>query len=184
MASLLSFRHATADSPLGPITVVESERGVVKVEFGEADAESLQHELGSVLKRPIDLERRARLRATTELAEYFRRRRHTFGVPLDLSLSSSFQRKVLMELTRVAFGQLVTYGELARRVGKPKAARAIGVAMAKNPIPIIIPCHRVIAADGSLGGFSSGLEVKRRLHDHEGIRPLAGGWEPAARYAS
>jgi methylated-DNA-[protein]-cysteine S-methyltransferase len=81
-----------------------------------------------------------------------------------------FQLRVWQELRRIPWGQAISYGELARRVGNPKAARAVGQANAVNPIPLIIPCHRVIAADGSLGGYSSGLERKRWLLHHEGVR--------------
>ncbi len=179
MATALPLHYAVRSSPLGPVTVVESERGVVRIDFGAPSPEALARELARGLGRPVALEKRARLRSSTELAEYFRRRRHTFGVEVDYALATPFQKRVLGELARVGFGELVTYGELAARIGKPKASRAVGIAMAKNPIPIILPCHRVVAADGSLGGFSGGLELKRRLHAHEGIAPLAGGWEPS-----
>lgn len=172
----LSFRYAVVSSPVGPVTVVEGERGVIAVEFGAPSAEALGARLAAGLGEQVELEKRARLRATTEIAEYFRSRRRTFGVPIDLSLANDFQRRVLQRLARVGFGQLTTYGELAKSVGKPGAARAVGVAMAKNPLPILVPCHRVVASNGSLGGFSGGLEVKRRLHRHEGIEELGGGW--------
>lgn len=170
------FRYAVLSSPVGPITVVEGDRGVVAVEFGEPGPAALAARLAAALGGEVVIEKRARLRATTELAEYFRGRRRTFGVSIDFSLTSGFQRHVLERLARVAFGQLTTYGELAKGVGKPGAARAVGVAMAKNPLPILVPCHRVVASDGSLGGFSGGLDVKRRLHQHEGLDELAGGW--------
>lgn len=171
-----SFRYAVLSSPVGPITVVEGERGVVAVDFGEPSAKALCARLEAALGAEVVLEKRARLRATTELAEYFRGRRRTFGVAVDYSLANDFQRRVLQRLARVGFGQLTTYGELAKGVGKPGAARAVGVAMAKNPLPILVPCHRVVASDGSLGGFSGGLDVKRRLHQHEGLDALGGGW--------
>ncbi|MBK7579753.1 MAG: methylated-DNA--[protein]-cysteine S-methyltransferase [Myxococcales bacterium] len=170
------FRYAVVDSPVGPLTVVEGERGVVAVDFGAASATTLASRLGRDLRRVVLLERRSRLRATTELGEYFRGRRTTFGVPLDWRLVSGFQRRVLERLARVRFGQLTTYGALAQVVGSPGAARAVGAAMAKNPLPILVPCHRVVAADGSLGGFSGGIELKRRLHQHEGLGKLSGGW--------
>ena len=178
--SPLVLRYATQTSPFGPITVVESERGVVRIDFAEPDLERFARRFGKSAR----FERRSRLSATTELAEYFRGRRRVFAASLDLSHETPFREKVLRALARVGYGELVTYGELAARVGKPKASRAVGVAMATNPIPIIVPCHRVVAADGSLGGFSAGLELKRRLHAHEGIAALDGGWEPSRRYAS
>lgn len=172
----MSFKYAVASSPVGPITVVEGERGVVAVDFGETPEATLRERLEAAFDGPVVLERRARLRATTELAEYFRGRRRTFGVRVDLSLTNAFQRRVLERLVRVGFGELTTYGALAKSVGKPGAARAVGAAMAKNPIPILVPCHRVVASNGSLGGFSGGLDVKRRLHQHEGMGALGGGW--------
>jgi methylated-DNA-[protein]-cysteine S-methyltransferase len=103
--------------------------------------------------------------AGRELAEYFAGRRQTFEVPLDLSGWPPFTRKILEELRKVPFGATLTYGELAARAGYPRAARAVGQAMAANPLPIIIPCHRVGAADGRLGGYSggAGLPTKQWL---------------------
>ena len=103
--------------------------------------------------------------AGRELAEYFAGRRQTFEVPLDLSGWPPFTRKILEELRKVPFGATLTYGELAARAGYPRAARAVGQAMAANPLPIIIPCHRVVAADGRLGGYSggAGLPTKQWL---------------------
>lgn len=174
-----SFRYATMRSPVGPITVVESDRGVAAIDFGEPTEAALVARLRAAVRGDVALQKRARLRATTELAEYFRGRRRTFGVTADFTLAGDFQRRVLRQLATVRFGQLTTYGELAKRVGKPGAARAVGVAMAKNPLPILVPCHRVVASDGSLGGFSGGLDVKRRLHAHEGVAELGGGWASA-----
>jgi methylated-DNA-[protein]-cysteine S-methyltransferase len=176
MGSSREFRFAIVRSPVGPLTVVEGELGVVSVDFGEVDPGTIERRLEAGLGAPVELERRSRLRATTEIGEYFRGRRRTFGLSVDYRLTNPFQRRVLARLARVPFGELVTYGELAKRVGKPGAARAVGAAMAKNPLPILVPCHRVVAADGSLGGFSGGLEVKRRLHAHEGVATRAGGW--------
>ena len=169
----VKFRYATLRSPVGPLTVVESDRGVVVIEFGEPDAAALLERLRAAGGDDVVLERRARLRATTEIGEYFRGRRRTFGVATDFRLTGEFQGRVLRQLMRV------TYGDRAKRVGKPGAARAVGAAMAKNPLPILVPCHRVVASDGSLGGFSGGLDVKRRLHVHEGVAELDGGWNSA-----
>ena len=102
-------------------------------------------------------------RAVDELQEYFRRERTTFDVPLDLEAVTDFQREVYHNLLGVPHGRLTTYGELAESVGRIEWARAVGQAVGANPIPVIIPCHRVVAADGRLGGFSGGLEVKVAL---------------------
>jgi methylated-DNA-[protein]-cysteine S-methyltransferase len=106
--------------------------------------------------------------AARELAGYAAGRRRTFTVPVDLDPLAPFQRTVARALQRVPFGETVTYGELARRAGRPGAARAVGQAMARNPVPLLVPCHRVVSARG-LGGFGGGLALKRRLLALEGV---------------
>jgi methylated-DNA-[protein]-cysteine S-methyltransferase len=106
--------------------------------------------------------------AEQELREYFAGRRRTFTVKLDLE-GTEFQRKAWQAMRKIPFGETISYGEQARKVGKPKAYRAVGSANGKNPIPIIVPCHRVLASDGSLGGYSLGLSMKRRLLALEGV---------------
>ena len=98
-----------------------------------------------------------------QIAEYAAGKRRRFQTRLDWSLARGFQQRVLAELAKVRFGHTLSYGELARRAGKPGAARAVGGAMAKNPIPLVVPCHRVLAAGGKLGGFGGGLALKRAL---------------------
>ena len=106
--------------------------------------------------------------AEQELREYFAGRRRTFTVKLDLE-GTEFQRKAWQAMRKIPFGETISYGDQARKVGKPKAFRAVGSANGKNPIPIIVPCHRVLASDGSLGGYSLGLSMKRRLLALEGV---------------
>jgi methylated-DNA-[protein]-cysteine S-methyltransferase len=101
--------------------------------------------------------------AVSQLEEYFRRERDRFDLPLDLEAATDFQREVYAELVKVPHGRVTTYGELAEAVGRAELARAVGQAVGANPIPIVIPCHRVVAADGRLGGFSGGLDVKVAL---------------------
>jgi methylated-DNA-[protein]-cysteine S-methyltransferase len=110
--------------------------------------------------------------AATQLEEYFARERTAFDIPMDLD-GTSFQMQVWAELSRIPYGETISYGELARRVGRPKGPRAVGQANGKNPIPIIVPCHRVLAADG-LGGYGGGLALKRSLLAIEGVT----GWAP------
>ncbi len=105
--------------------------------------------------------------AATQLGEYFARERTAFSIPLEL-YGTEFQKEVWAELSRIRYGETISYGELARRVGRPKGARAVGQANAKNPIPIIVPCHRVLASNG-IGGYGGGLPVKRSLLAIEGI---------------
>jgi len=170
-------------SPLGPITVVERAGAVFAVEFSDARHDELLARASERLDEPVDFVFSKKLRTATELEQYFEKRRERFDVEVDLVGVHGFRLSCLKALCRVRFGQLVTYGELAALAEAPKASRAVGGAMARNPIPIIVPCHRVVAADGTLGGFTSGLPIKRKLHAHEGIEKRSGGWEPSRRRA-
>jgi O-6-methylguanine DNA methyltransferase len=105
----------------------------------------------------------------TQLREYMARERRTFDLPLDLEGVTDFQKEVYEELVGVDYGHVVTYGDLAEKVRRPELARAVGQAVGANPVPVVIPCHRVVAADGKLGGFSGGLPCKVALLRVEGI---------------
>ena len=165
-AGLVDVAYDLVDSPLGALLVAVSERGLCWISFGDEEPEpieSLARRLGArVLRaaRPVESARR-------ELSEYFEGRRREFDLPIDLSGLPSFQRSVLDELVRVPYGEVSTYGELALRVGKPRAARAVGGALNRNPVPIVVPCHRIVGAGGSLVGYAGGLERKRALLELE-----------------
>lgn len=105
-----------------------------------------------------------------QIQEYFRRERTVFDLPIDLEAATGFQREVYDELVKVPYGRVTTYGELAEAVGRGELARAVGQAVGANPIPIVIPCHRVVAADGRLGGFTGGLAVKVALLAVENVQ--------------
>lgn len=107
--------------------------------------------------------------AVSQVQEYFERKRRTFDLPLDLDSATDFQREVYAELVRIPHGRVVTYGELAEAVGRAELARAVGQAVGANPVPILIPCHRVVAAEGRLGGFTGGLGVKAALLRTENV---------------
>ena len=155
------------DSPAGPLAFAVDEGGaLMRLHFVESD-------YGPVME--VDLEdegyavetdeiRTAGVRK--ELAEYVSGRRKTFDVPLAFA-GSEWQNAVWMELTRIPFGETRSYGEIADSLGRPGAARAVGRANASNVLPVVVPCHRVIAADGTLGGFNGGLHLKQRLLEHE-----------------
>lgn len=175
----IEIRVAEQPSPVGRLGIIEGPSGVLAVCFGSAQQSEALERVGAAFQAPLNVVLTPRVAACRELEEYFAGARRSFDVSLDGSLVSGFKRRVLEALARVPFGELVTYGELARRVGSPHAARAVGAAMRENPLPILVPCHRVVASDGSLGGYSAGLEVKRQLHAVEGIGPLAGGWAPS-----
>ena len=155
------------DSPAGPLAFAVNEDGTlmrlhfVESDYGPVMEEELEDEGYSVA---ADKTRTAGVRK--ELSEYVGGRRKTFEVPLAFA-GSEWQKAVWTELTRIPFGETRSYGEIADNLGRPGAARAVGSANASNVLPVVVPCHRVIAADGTLGGFNGGLHLKERLLEHE-----------------
>lgn len=145
-------------SPVSLLRLVGNENGLTHLLFPGQPAPESASEDGTPLL----------LRAAQELDEYFSGKRKTFTVPM-CPEGTSFQRQVWAALRTIPYGRTVSYKALAAQIGRPAAMRAVGGANGKNPLPILIPCHRVIAADGSLGGYSLGLEVKRRLLELEGV---------------
>jgi methylated-DNA-[protein]-cysteine S-methyltransferase len=164
---LLDVAYDLVETPIGTLLVAVTERGLARISYDadpEAELERLARAYGVRVLRsaaPIDPARR-------ELDEYFDGRRRSFDLPLDLVQLAEFNRRVLRELARVPFGEVVTYGELAARAARPRAARAVGTVMNRNPLPIVLPCHRVIGASGKLVGYAGGLERKESLLRHEG----------------
>jgi methylated-DNA-[protein]-cysteine S-methyltransferase len=166
-AGLLDVAYDMADSPVGPLLVAASERGLCRISYDpepERELEWLARAFGArVLRSPRPLEE-----ARRELDEYFEGERRDFDLRVDLSPLPAFQRAVLEELALVPYGRVDTYGGLARRIGKPRAARAVGGALNRNPIPIVVPCHRIVGAGGKLVGYAGGLERKQTLLGLEG----------------
>ena len=163
---LVDVAWAVEDTPVGPLTLAATEAGVVKVGFGVHD-EAFDELAAGVSPRVVHLP--ARLdEARRQLDEYFAGRRRRFDLPLDRSLSHGYRRVVLEALSDVPFGETVSYKDLAVRTGNPGASRAVGGAMATNPIPIVVPCHRVLRTGGALGGYGGGLDTKVWLLRHEG----------------
>ena len=167
---LLDVAYDVIESPLGDLFVGVSDRGLCVISYEadpDAQVERLARGFGSrVLRspRPIDPARR-------QLDEYFEGKRRQFDLEVDLRLTRDFGRTVLEELGRVPFGEVTTYGALAAKAGKPRAARAVGTIMNRNPLPIVLPCHRVVGANGSLVGYAGGLERKQTLLRLEGALP-------------
>ena len=161
-------------SPAGPLAFAVDEDGaLMRLHFVESD-------YGSVIERDLEDEgyavevdeaKTAGVRA--ELSEYANGKRKTFDVPLAFA-GSEWQKTVWRELTRIPFGETRSYGQVADALGRPGAARAVGSANARNVLPVVVPCHRVIAADGTLGGFNGGLHLKERLLEHERMVGAAG----------
>jgi methylated-DNA-[protein]-cysteine S-methyltransferase len=164
---LLDVAYDLAETPVGTLLVAASGRGLCRISFDpepEREAERLARVFGArVLRasRPLEDVRR-------QLDEYFDEKRTDFDLAVDLSPAADFTRQVLTRLAKVPHGQLTTYGALAKAAGRPQAARAVGTVMNRNPIPIVLPCHRVVGANGDLVGYGGGLDRKRLLLTLEG----------------
>ncbi|GDY66502.1 methylated-DNA--protein-cysteine methyltransferase [Streptomyces avermitilis] len=167
---------AVVGTDIGPLLLAATGDGLVNVVFHATDAvrdkalERLASRLGS---EPVEDPGSPFLaEAIRQVTAYFAGERRDFELPLDWSLISGFNRQVLRELASgVPYGAVVGYGDLARRVGQPGAAQAVGMAMGSNPLPVVVPCHRVVESDGGIGGFGGGLEAKRKLLALEGVLP-------------
>ena len=156
--------HATASrvvqTPLGGLVLFASNAGLAGLFF--------EHRVDTSLCPPNDDEHPILIQAVKQLDEYFAKKRTEFDLPLDLR-GTSFQLEVWNELGRIPFGVTRSYAEIAEKIGRPKSVRAVGAANGSNPVSVILPCHRVIGADGSLTGFGGGLALKRSLLEHEGV---------------
>jgi len=159
---------ASLPSPLGPLLIAVSKEGVCRVAFGgnkAAFAAELAIRSGGAISEAVEPPEQV----ARELAEYFDGQRKHFTLPLDYRFVTPFQRLVFDVLLEVPPGQVVSYGDLARAIGRPRSSRAVGSALAHNPLPILIPCHRVICSDGSLSGYSAGVHIKEYLLTLEGV---------------
>jgi methylated-DNA-[protein]-cysteine S-methyltransferase len=167
---LLDVAYATVDSPLGPLVVAATPRGLVRLAYtGSRDEGEVVEDLAGKLS-PRILEAPERLdEVRRELDEYFEGRRVDFEVPIDWSLTHGFTGKVLRQTARIGYGKTSTYAEVAGRAGSPRAVRAAGNALGSNPIPVVVPCHRVLRTGGALGGYTGGVERKEFLLRLEGV---------------
>ena len=160
---LLDVAYTTVDSPVGPLLLAATPKGLVRVAYDIEDHDRVLDTLAQrlsprVLRAPKRLDAAAR-----ELDEYFGGRRQAFDLPLDLSLSRGFRQLVQRHLPEIGYGQTRTYGQVAALVGNPKAVRAVGTACATNPLPLVVPCHRVLPASGGPGRYVGGPEAKVTL---------------------
>ena len=152
--------HLVVASPMGKLRLVASEKGLVAIDVRNNSAQ--------VVTAPNAAAEAILLKTKKQLEQYFAGKRTTFDVALDL-VGTEFQVQAWRALCRIPFGKTISYGQQASNIKKPKAFRAVGSANGKNPIPIIVPCHRVVASDGSLGGYSLGLKMKKQLLTLEGV---------------
>jgi methylated-DNA-[protein]-cysteine S-methyltransferase len=161
---------------IGPLLLAATPEGLVNVVFHATDAirdKALARLADRLGAQPVEAPGSPLLaEAVRQVDAYFAGRRRDFELPLDWSLIAGFNRQVLRELASgVPYGAVVGYGDLAKRVGQPGAAQAVGMAMGANPLPVVVPCHRVVESDGGIGGFGGGLETKRKLLALEGVLP-------------
>jgi methylated-DNA-[protein]-cysteine S-methyltransferase len=158
--------YAEVPSPFGPLLVATTRRGLVRVAYPDEPIDAVLDRLSArvsprIVEGRLDRERR-------ELEEYFESKRSGFDIPVDLTLAVGFGRKVLRATARIPYGKVSTYREIAGRAGSPRGSRAAGNALGANPIPIVVPCHRVVATGGGLGGYTGGIDRKEYLLRLEG----------------
>jgi methylated-DNA-[protein]-cysteine S-methyltransferase len=166
---LLDVAYATADSPFGPLLLAQTRRGLVRVGLPNQDSDELLVDLAArvsprVLEAPRKLDEVRR-----ELELYFDGKLDSFGLSLDWRLSSGFRQRVLRAINRIPYGQTRSYTEMAHKAGNERAVRAAGTACGSNPIPLVVPCHRVLRTGGALGGYGGGLPMKEALLQLEGV---------------
>jgi methylated-DNA-[protein]-cysteine S-methyltransferase len=166
--------YAALDSPFGKLTVAATEHGLVRLAFPEEDLDTVLERLAArisprILEAPAPLDPIRR-----ELEEYFAGRRRRFELPLDWTLVGPFGQRVLRAAAEIPYGGVLSYTQVAAAAGSPRGSRAAGNALGSNPIPIVVPCHRVLRSGGALGGYAGGLERKRWLLELEGAMAPAG----------
>lgn len=160
---LLDIAYTVVDSPVGALLVAATERGLVRIAYPSQDHDEVVDELARAISPRVLRAPRRLAGAVRELDDYFAGGRSAFDLPLDLRLTRGFRRLVQEHLPDIGYGQTRTYGEMAAAVGNPRAVRAVGTACATNPLPIVLPCHRVVRAGGDLGGYVGGADAKRAL---------------------
>ena len=169
-AGLLDVAWTTVDTPVGPLLLAGTPQGLVRVAYGTEGHDAVLQTLADRIS-PRVLRAPARLSAAVrQLEEYFAGRRTAFELPLDLRLAAGFRRAVLTQLRQVGYGTTASYATVAAAAGSPRAVRAVGTACATNPLPVVVPCHRVVRSDGGIGQYVGGTEAKKALLDLEGER--------------
>ena len=160
---LLDVAYRTVDSPVGPLLLAGTEQGLVRIAFAGEGHDAVLQALADKIS-PRVLHAPARLDAAArELGEYFAGQRRGFDLPLDWRLAAGFRRTVLSHLPEIGYGHTASYAAVARLAGNPRAVRAAATACATNPLPVVVPCHRVVLADGRIGNYRGGPEAKRTL---------------------
>jgi methylated-DNA-[protein]-cysteine S-methyltransferase len=172
-AGVLDIAYRTVDSPVGTLLLAATDDGLIRVAFDREDHDAVLVSLAEKVSPRIMLAPGRLDRAAGELDEYFAGTRRAFDLPLDFRLSSGFRRSVLAHLPEIGYGRTESYAQVATAAGSPRAVRAVGSACATNPLPLVVPCHRVVRSDGSFGGYRGGPEAKRLLLSLESGAPVA-----------
>ncbi|WP_436756660.1 methylated-DNA--[protein]-cysteine S-methyltransferase [Streptosporangium sp. V21-05] len=160
---ILDVAYRTLDTPVGTLLLAATGQGLVRVAYAVQDHDAVLRQLAERVS-PRILNAPARLDETSrQLEEYFAGRRTRFDLPLDWRLSKGFRREVLTHLREIGYGRTESYAQVAAAAGSPRAVRAVGTACATNPLPVVVPCHRVVRSDGATGGYAGGPEAKRTL---------------------
>jgi methylated-DNA-[protein]-cysteine S-methyltransferase len=168
-AGLLDVAYATLDSPVGTLLLAGTSRGLVLIAYLDGGVEAPLHDLALRVSPRVIASARRLDEPRRELEQYFAGRRRTFELAIDWRLTRGFGRRVLEATARIPFGAVSTYGRVAAAAGSPRGSRATGNALGANPLPIVVPCHRVVRTGGALGGYTGGLERKRTLLAVEGV---------------
>jgi methylated-DNA-[protein]-cysteine S-methyltransferase len=170
---LLDVAYRTLDTPVGQVLVAATERGLVRVAYlaeGPDSADEVLEQLASAISPRVLAAPKRLDPAAAEMDEYFAGRRHGFDLPLDLRLARGFRREVIIRLRDIGYGCTASYAQIAQAAGSPRAVRAVGTACALNPLPIVLPCHRVVRSDGGMGRYAGGPEAKVALLRLEATR--------------
>jgi methylated-DNA-[protein]-cysteine S-methyltransferase len=157
------YYQSLEDTPLGDLFVAVGDQGLMAVDFGIPESRFIERVTQKTGSPPVESSDHT-AEAVLQILDYLDGGRVEFDLPVDLEPLTEFQREVLDATAQIPRGQVTTYGEIARRIGRPRAARAVGQALGKNPVPIVIPCHRVISGDGTLGGYSGGGGLQSKTH--------------------
>ncbi len=165
---LLDVAYRTTDTPFGPLLLAATAEGLVRVAFDHEDLDEVLGSLSTAISPRVLRSGRRTDDVARQLDEYFAGRRRSFDVPVDLRLVRGFRRTVISHLSEIAYGSTKSYSAVALAAGNPAAVRAVGSACAHNPVPIVVPCHRVVRSDGTIGQYLGGVEMKARLLALEG----------------
>lgn len=163
VAGIVDVAYTFVETPVGSLLVAATEHGLVRVAFDREDHEAVLTSLAALVSPRLVFDARRLDEAATQIEAYFAGTLRRFDLPLDLRLVTGFRLEVVRHLAETGYGRVESYAQVAAATGRPRAVRAVGTACARNPLPVVVPCHRVVRSDGALGGYLGGAEAKRTL---------------------